>query len=266
MKAYLSFFKLRFAVQLQYRAAAVASLTTNFFFGMVRVMVFQAFYASSTLAQPLTLQQTVTYTWMAQATFRLQPFNLDKESIEMIRTGNIAYELCRPLHLYFVWYFRLMSFRLVPALLAGTPIIVVAYLLPGDYGMMLPASPAAAVAWIISTFFALLLSCAISNLVSVSTLWTISAVGIQSMFLVITGVLSGLYIPLSFFPDGMQTVLRILPFGGLLDIPLRFYLGLVPASDIFSLGLLQLFWILAFIFTGVALLNQGIKRVVVQGG
>jgi ABC-2 type transport system permease protein len=55
VKAYLSILRLRFAVQLQYRAAAAASLFTNFFFGFVRIMVFMAFYASSTQSQPLSL-------------------------------------------------------------------------------------------------------------------------------------------------------------------------------------------------------------------
>ena len=141
MKAYSSFFRLRLAVQLQYRAAALAGLFTNFFFGLVRVMVFQAFYASGTMVQPMTLAQTVTYTWLAQAAFRIQPYNGDLETLAMVRSGNIAYELCRPLHLYFIWYCRLAAFRLVPALLAGVPILVISYMLPGDFGLALPASP-----------------------------------------------------------------------------------------------------------------------------
>jgi len=266
LKAYFSFLKLRLAVQLQYRAAASAGLFTNFFFGLVRVMVFQAFFASSTMAQPMTLSQTVTYTWITQASFRLQPYNTDLETLAMIRSGNIAYELCRPLHLYFVWYCRLIAFRLVPALLAGVPILVVACLLPGDFGMELPASPAAGAAWIFSTLLALLLSCAISNLVSVSALWTISGLGMQRLFPVIAGVLSGLYIPLAYFPDGLQNALKLLPFSGLLDTPIRLYLGIIPASGLLTLSLLQLFWTLVFIFAGVMLMGLGMKRVVVQGG
>ena len=253
-------------MQLQYRAAAMAGLFTQFFFGLVRVMVFQAFYASSTMVQPLTLEQAVTYTWITQATFRMQPYNADIEIIEMIRSGNVAYELCRPLSLYFFWYCRLISFRLVPALLAGVPMMIISYLLPADYGMSLPASPAAGIVWLISTFFALLLGCAISNLISISALWTISGAGMQRIFPVIGMVLSGLYVPLAFFPDSLQTLLRLLPFSGLVDTPVRFYIGLIPASELLSLGSLQLFWTLVLIFIGVKLLEMGTKRVVIQGG
>jgi ABC-2 type transport system permease protein len=178
----------------------------------------------------------------------------------------MAYELCRPLSLYFFWYCRLISLRLVPALLAGIPVLIVSYLLPGDFGLSLPASPAAGIAWLISTFFSLLLGCAISNLITVSALWTISGFGMQRLFPIIGLVLSGQYVPLAFFPDSMQTVLRILPFSGIVDTPVRFYLGLVPASALLYLGSLQLFWTLVLIFIGVRLLSLGTKRVVIQGG
>jgi ABC-2 type transport system permease protein len=132
--------------------------------------------------------------------------------------------------------------------------------------MSLPASPAAGIAWFISMFLALFLGCAISNLISVSALWTISGIGMQRILPVVAMVLSGLYVPLAFFPDGMQTVLRLLPFSGLVDTPLRFYLGMAPASEVISSGTLQLFWTLALIFIGIKLLGLGTKRVVIQGG
>jgi len=266
LRAYISIFKLRFAVQLQYRAAAIAGLFTQFFFGLVRIMVFQAFYASSTMVLPLTLEQTLTYTWITQATFKMQPFNGDIEIINIVRSGSVAYELCRPLNLYFIWYCRLISFRLVPALMAGTPMMIIAYLMPENYGMSLPASPAAWIAWLISTNLALFLGCAISNMISVSALWTISGSGMQRIFPIFVGVLSGLYIPLAFFPDGLQTTLRLLPFSGLVDTPVRFYLGITPASELLNLGTLQLFWTLVLILIGVQLLWLGTKRVVIQGG
>ncbi|MEK7353224.1 MAG: ABC transporter permease, partial [Chloroflexota bacterium] len=262
MKAYLSILRLRFAVQLQYRAAAAAGFFTQFFFGFVRVMVFHAFYASSSVAQPMSLTQTVTYTWVGQATFRMQPWNGDTEIITMIRSGDVAYELCRPLHLYFIWYCRLISLRLVPTMLSGIPLLVIAVFLPKSFGATLPVSPAAGAAWLISTFIALLLACAISNLITVSTLWTISGVGMQRIFPAAVMVFSGINVPLAFFPDGMQEILRFLPFSGLIDIPVRFYLGMTPVTQLFSLGLLQLVWTAIFILIGLQLLALAMKRVV----
>jgi ABC-2 type transport system permease protein len=266
LKAYLSIVKLRFAVQLQYRAAATAAFFTNFFFGFIRVMVYHAFYASSTMILPLTLEQTVTYTWLTQVTYRMQPWNGDIEIIQLIRSGNVSYELCRPLNLYFIWYSRLISLRIVPALLIGIPLFIIAYFLPGGYGLALPGSIAGGAAWVASTLFALLLGCAISNLINVSAIWTIAGDGMQRIFPAAVLIFSGATVPLAFFPDWMQASLKLLPFSGLIDIPFRFYLGLIPVSGLVSFGLLQLGWTLVFILCGVGLLAAGMKRVVVQGG
>ncbi|MBI2850355.1 MAG: ABC transporter permease [Chloroflexi bacterium] len=266
MKAYLSIIRLRFAVQLQYRAAAAAGFFTQFFFGFVYVMVFHAFYASSAVTQPMSLQQVVTYTWLAQATLRMQPTNADTEVASLIRSGNVAYELCRPLNLYFIWYCRLISRMLVPTMLSGIPLFFIAFFLPKTFGATLPVSPAAGAAWLASTLIALFLGCAISNLITVSTLWTISGVGMQRMFPAAVMVFSGINVPLAFFPDSMQQVLRLLPFSGLIDIPLRLYLGMIPASQVFLFGLLELAWTGVFIAIGLQLLALGMKRVVIQGG
>jgi ABC-2 type transport system permease protein len=266
MKAYFSIFRLRFALQLQYRAAALAAFITNFFFGVIRVMVFQAFYASGTQVQPMTLEQTVTYTWLTQVTFRLMPWITDTEMLALVRSGNIAYELCRPLNLYFSWYFRLIAFRLVPALLTGVPIYVIIIFLPGDFRAQLPASPLAGLTWLAAMLLSVLLGCALSNLVVISGLWTTAGDGMLRIFPAVVMIFSGTIVPLAFFPDWAQAALRILPFSGLVDIPFRLYLGVVPANQILPLLGLQLIWTAIFILLGIKVLEAGLRRVALQGG
>ncbi len=44
MKKYWAFFRLRFAMGLQYRAAAAAGIVTQFFWGGMNILVYRAFY------------------------------------------------------------------------------------------------------------------------------------------------------------------------------------------------------------------------------
>ncbi len=266
LKAYLSVFRLRFAVQLQYRAAAAAAFFTQFFFGMIIVMVFHAFYASSTAVQPMSLSQAVTYAWLGQSVYRMQPYNGDSEVKNLIRSGNVAYELCRPVDLYFLWFTRLLSLRIVPSLLTGIPLLFITFFLPHGFGWTLPASAAAGTAFVFSMILALLLGCAISNLITISTLWTIAGDGMERILPAAIMVLSGINVPLAFFPDWAQTALRLLPFSGLIDIPFRLYLGMIPVSSLFSAGILQLSWTVVLVIAGILLLNGGKRKVVVQGG
>jgi ABC-2 type transport system permease protein len=265
MNAYLAIVKLRFAVNLQYRAAAVAALFTNFFFGFVRVMVFHAFYAFSAIPQPLTLRQVVTYTWLTQVTFRMF-WTSDLEIIAMIRSGNVAYELCRPLDLYFIWYARLFSQRFVPFLLTGVPMFFIVIFLPGDYRMGLPVSASAGLAGAAAMLLALLVGCAVGNLMTLSTLWTLAGDGMTRILPGIILILSGAIVPLAYFPDWSQTLLKVLPFAGMMDIPFRFYLGTLPAGDFWMFALLEIGWTAALVLLGVWLLRLGLKRVVLQGG
>ena len=60
MRAYRALVATRFRTLLQYRAAAGASVFTQIFFGLVHIMVLEAFYKSSSRAAPLTFEQLVS--------------------------------------------------------------------------------------------------------------------------------------------------------------------------------------------------------------
>ena len=71
MKSYLSYFILKFKVGLQYRAAALAGISTQLFFGLVYILVYVAFYESDASSLPMPLNELVSYLWLCQAFFAL---------------------------------------------------------------------------------------------------------------------------------------------------------------------------------------------------
>ena len=64
MTAYWAILSARFSSLLQYRAAAAAGFGTQLFWGFIRVMIFHAFYRSTTAAQPMEFPEVVTYIWL----------------------------------------------------------------------------------------------------------------------------------------------------------------------------------------------------------
>lgn len=252
---------------LQYRGAALAGMSTQFLFGLVRVMIFEGFYASSAAPQPMSYAQTVTYIWLGQALLGLLPWNGDPEVQGLIRTGNVAHELCRPLNLYDHWFFRAVSQRTAPTILRAVPLFLVAFfVMPAEYRMHLPENIAQGGAWILTTIAAVFLAAAITNLFNISMLWTISGEGVLRLLPALVLIASGMIVPLPFLPEWSQRLLQLLPFSGLVDTPFRFYLGLIPATQVpVHLGL-QLTWTALLVLFGKLLLARGMKRVVVQGG
>ncbi|MDP2872008.1 MAG: ABC-2 family transporter protein [Bacillota bacterium] len=267
MRAYAALLRLRCLLLLQYRVAAFAGICTQVFFGLVRVMIFDGFFRSSSLAQPMSFAHTVTYIWLGQALLGMLPWNGDREVQDLIRTGNVSYELCRPVNLNGLWLSRCVALRSAPTALRAVPVILTASLLmPPEYRLAPPASAAAALAWALTTAGAVLLAAAITNLYSIALLWTISGEGIARLVPPFVALLGGMLIPLSFFPDWMQPLLRWLPFSGLMDVPFRLYLGQLGPGDLAGALAHQLGWAFGLALLGQWLISRGLKRVVVQGG
>jgi hypothetical protein len=155
MKPYLAVLRSRFLSLLQYRAAALAGVGTQVFFGLVRIMIYDGFYRSSSAQQPLTADQVGTYIWLGQALLLLGMLDVDKDIAGMIRSGSVAYEMARPLDLYNLWLARAVSGRAAPLIMRAMPIFVVAGLF---LELQRPATAGAAALFIISIVIGLMLA------------------------------------------------------------------------------------------------------------
>jgi ABC-2 type transport system permease protein len=263
MSPYWAILSGRVRMLLQYRVAALAGLGTQLFWGLIRVMAFEAFYASSHAPMPLSVEQTVDYIWLSQAFLMLLPIRLDGEIRSMVRSGSVAYELVRPLDLYALWYARTVASCLAPTALRCIPLLLVAVL---AFDMRLPPSPQAALAFAVTMASAVLLSAALSNVLNITLLWTLAGEGTANIVQVATFLFCGMVVPLPLFPDALQPILNYAPFAGMMDLPFRLYMGHIAPSDTFGVLARQLTWTIALITYGRWLLGRGIRVLVAQGG
>jgi ABC-2 type transport system permease protein len=270
-RPYLAIFAARFAMLLQYRAAALAGIATQFWFGAIMVMALTAFYGSGRGAPSITLAQAITYIWLGQAFLGLLPWNVDTEIAAMMRSGNVAYERLRPVDTYFYWFARALAWRAAGTLLRSIPLLVTtAVLLPpmglGDWSLRPPPSLEAFALFALSMVAVLLLSSAITTLLNISVIWTVSGQGINAVSNSLVVILSGMVIPLPLFPDWAQAFLFIQPLAGLVDIPYRIYFANLSGAAALGGIALQITWTLLLIGLGRLLMTRTMRRVQVQGG
>jgi ABC-2 type transport system permease protein len=259
---YVAIVAARFRTLLQYRAAAGAGVVTRLFWGLIRMMIFDAFYRSTTASQPMSYPDVVTYIWLGQAMLTLLLGGVDGDVRAMVRSGTVAYEMVRPLDVYWVWYSRALASRAAPMALQIIPVMAVG----GLMGMGAPPSFGAAVAWLLGTAGALALASALWTLASISLMWTVSGDGAARLVPTLGYALSGMLLPIPLMPLWAQPVVQALPFWAVLDAPFRLYLGHIPPEQAWSVLAHQLLWTAALVLVGQRLMRRGFRRLVVQGG
>lgn len=265
--SYISYFILKFKTGLQYRAAALAGIATQLFFGLIYISVYIAFYESNPNTIPMPLDQLVTYVWLGQSLFSLiYMWYKDKEIINLIKSGNIAYELVRPQDLYLMWASKIYGEKLSKVLLRFLPVIIFALLLPKPFTIDLSISFMRFIVFIISLILSSFLVTFLTLLYHIIVLFTLDEKGVVNIFMVVSDILSGLVIPLVFFPDFMQKILKYLPFPYVSDFPFRLYVGNYTIQDGINGILIQFIWIIILIIVGRLLMKKALKRAVIQGG
>ena len=263
MRAYLSVFRMRLRMETNYRGAVLGGIACQVFFGLILVALYRALYLGKPQAMPLS--HVTTYVWLQQAFFRMLLAS-DAELMDKIRTGGIAYDLCRPVHLYGFYYARIMAQKLMGSLLRALPMLVFAALLPEGWGISLPASLPALALSLAALFLGLCCVCAMENITMAFTMRTLDQRGIQAMLNLLMMILSGNVLPLTLYPDSWQRVITLLPYAQMLDAPIRLYTGEYALRQAAGVLLLQGGWACLLVLAGLALWRANRRRLVIQGG
>ena len=267
MKKYLSFFRMRLTAGLQYRAAALAGMSTQFVWGAMEILLYRAFWLEHPERFPMGMEALSAYIWLQQAFLTLFAlWNWDFEVLESVKTGSVAYELLRPAGLYSMWMARALAGRLARAALRMVPVLLVSSLIPAPWGLRLQGSPAVFGLFLLSMVLMVLVVCAYSLLIYALTFYVTDPNGLMVLSVAAADLLGGAIVPLPFLPDGLRQAAALSPFGSMQNVPLRIFNGDIPLPEIPAVMGLQIFWILALVTAGYFLTRNGLRRAVILGG
>ncbi len=272
LRAALSVFRIEFIKGLQYRVAALSGAAISIFWALIEITVYIVFFTHADRASVpgisggMTLAQAVSYSWLGQVLWALAPMSVGNDILVQIEKGDISVELLRPFHLYNHWFARSAAQRLTPLVFRGSAVLLAGLLAPAAYRLGAPASPAALLCTLASVGCAAVLGTSFANFMAAVRMNVEWGNGPMFIIMLLSGVLSGGYLPLKLWPDALQTFLLYQPFAGYLDIPMRLYLGLLPAGEAWLYWLMQLGWAAGFVLAGRLLMGHRLRNIVVQGG
>ena len=264
MRKYLAFAASAFQTRLVYRTEVWATIFGELIIILVKIAIWTAVYAGAESVAGVTLPQMITYAIISNSLFAAWD---NRELLygigDSIRTGDVAVFLLKPLR-YPLYLFAVetgkMLFMLLAVVLPTTLIIGL------FYGMQPPASAFHAVFFVLYWAQSFVLLFLLSALCGLLAFWLMTSFSLDWIFRAFMQLLSGMFVPLWFFPPGFADVAQHLPFAWIGYYPTAVYLGKLDAADTvlyFGYGML---WTLAAAAVVAALWSRASGRLVVQGG
>lgn len=265
MKKYLSYFKLRYNVALQYRASAIAGIFTQFFWAIMQILIYIAFYKNST-GTDISLEQLTSYVWLRQSFYSLINHVTDGEIRSSIENGNVSYELIKPINLYWIWFSKTISSRIGACSIKCIPTLLIAPFLPGWINLNAPSSLGALILFAVTLFMGMFIISSIINLFYISLFYTMSSKGTTSIFYGLLEFFGGGFIPIALMPSVWQKICYLLPVSLATDLPFRIYTGNIDLLNGLKYIGVQVIWICILVGLGNLFLNRVLKKTVIQGG
>jgi ABC-2 type transport system permease protein len=269
---YLTFYPMRlfweltnrsFQRYLTYRAATVAGLVTNLFFGLLRVALFLALYGEQQEVAGLSTVGIITYTGLTQAMIAYLSMFSWYDLMDSVHSGEIAADLLKPMNLFTFWLAQDFGRAAVNFLFRG-----VAFMLAYEifFDLTYPTSPIQWLALALAILLSWLVSFAWRFLINLAAFWTPNARGIGRFAFVLSWFFSGFLMPLRFFPEWVVRLSALTPFPQMVNTVVEVYLGLLSGPALAWALTSQALWALGLITAGQLLMRAGVRRLVILGG
>jgi ABC-2 type transport system permease protein len=247
-----------------YRAATLAGAFTNTFFGIVKVSILYA--AAAAAGGAIAGYDRValsTYSWIAQGMIAVILAFARGDIAARVRTGDIAIDLGRPVHPVLAWLAEDLGRAGQACLIRFLAPLAVGALL---FGVRVPQHPATVPLLLLSGVLAVVVSFGARLLVNLAAFWILDVRGVLTLYTVGSNVLSGLIVPVAFFPGWLRAVAYATPFPSMLQAPVD--IAVERTTGLHALGLvgIQAAWAGVLLGLATLTLRRGTRRLVVQGG
>ena len=266
IKTYMPFALNVIQRNLSYKANAVIFVVGEALMLAVSYFLWKAIYASSPepIINGFNFNEMVIYVLMSFLTGLLVNTDISYDISSEVKDGSIAMNLIRPIN-----YERRMMFQGFGNAIYNFSIIfiwgaigVTILLLKSNMTL----SPLAILGYFISVICGLVINFYYSYIFGLLAFKLTNMWGLSQVMNAIIQLLSGLLIPITFFPIWAQKLINLTPFSSMIYTPTMIYLGKITGVEMWSSIFIQLIWVFILLFIARMMWKKLIKHLVILGG
>jgi ABC-2 type transport system permease protein len=261
---YAEFTRIGFVNILAFRLRYFTGIITYFLNVTIYYFIWSAVFrhASGSIAG-FNLPQIITYVSVGWIIRSFYWNTIDQEMAYEVIEGTITKDLLKPVSVQWMWIFRAMgesAFRL--GLLTVPTAIVVSLIFP----VQGPASRADFALFLVGVLGSFFLMAAINFMIGTCAIPLKSILAMIRAKYWLIELLSGLLIPMTYFPKAIADVLAWLPFEHIAYTPLSIYLGKFSTQKAIELLCVQWVWVVILLFAAHWWWERATKKITIHGG
>ncbi|MGH9685208.1 MAG: ABC transporter permease [Candidatus Acidiferrales bacterium] len=260
---YVEFSRVGFVNILAFRLRYFTGIVTYFLNVTVYYFIWSAVYSSGHAIAGYNLAQMITYIsvgWMIRSFY----WNtIDQEMAYEVIEGKIAMDLIKPVSVQWMWISRAIGESAFRLGLLTLPTAVVVSLV---FHVQAPASRENFALFLIGVLGSFFLMGAINFMIGTCAIPLKSILALIRAKYWLIELLSGLLIPMSFFPPRIQTILAWLPFEHIAYTPLQIYLGKLDRLHALRALATEWFWVVALLVLAHLWWERSLRNITIHGG
>jgi ABC-2 type transport system permease protein len=229
---------------------------------VIFVYFWRAVYAGTSTLGGLALSQTINYILLARL---LAPI-VETRTIFffgfMIRQGQIAVELTRPLDMQLRVIVETFA-ELLTFLVQRLPLFLIAW---AFFGLQLPRSPALWGACLLSLILGQAIIFLFDWMFACLAFYVTETWGLSVVRVAAGSFFSGALVPLAMMPGWLQSAAAAMPFAQAIAVPISFLSGITTLEQAPRIWLTQIIWLAALLTLSRLVFRVAVRKVTVQGG
>lgn len=249
---------------LNYRVGFIIRFLSSFTFDYVKVAIWYAvMMAYKERLAPSIILNTVQYMILASAVSSFFVSFSTTEITSRVMEGTIERDLVYPVNLIFTLFSREIG-KMIGILISN--VLPTFILLTIIYSPIWEFSLIKFVGLIILLFLGICIQFLVIIQVDILSFWLKETYSIQRIRDASFKFLSGLLVPLWYYPEWLLKVLNCLPFKNIIYNPVAFYVNRISNAHLLNEVLSSTMWILIFSVTVFITWKSGIKKLEIHGG